>query len=261
VAVGAQATVDASGSTDPEMDPLSYTWAFTSKPGASTATLSSTTAEQPTFTADVAGDYVLEVTVDDGSATDTDTVTVTANATPTASAGSDQTVAVGAQATVDASGSTDPEMDPLSYTWAFTSKPGSSTATLSSTTAEQPTFTADVAGDYILEVTVDDGISTDTDTVTVTGNASPTAATGSDRSVTTGNTVNLDASGSTDPESDPLTFSWAFVSKPGSSTATLSNAGMAQASFQADVTGTYELEVTVDDGTSTATATVTITAN
>jgi uncharacterized protein YjdB len=264
VTAGATVQLDASGSSDPDVEPLTYTWSFVSRPMGSTATLSNTFIAKPMLMTDVAGTYELQVMVDDGKDTATATVTITAtapNQAPTASAGSDQTVAVGAQATVDASGSTDPEADPLSYTWAFTSKPGSSTATLSSTTAEQPTFTADVAGDYVLEVTVDDGMSTDTDTVTVTGNASPTAATGSDRSVTTGNTVNLDASGSTDPESDPLTYSWAFVSKPGSSTATLSNAGMAQASFQADVTGTYELEVTVDDGTSTATATVTITAN
>jgi len=46
---------------------------------------------------------------------------------------------------------------------------------------------------------------------------------GPDRTVSVGDTVKLDGSGSRDPNNDPLTFFWSFTSKPLDSTATLSD--------------------------------------
>jgi hypothetical protein len=71
------------------------------------AMLSSSTAESPTFVADLSGSYVAQLIVSDGE-TDSaaDTVTITANNTaPTADAGPDQTVGQGDTATLDGSGS------------------------------------------------------------------------------------------------------------------------------------------------------------
>jgi hypothetical protein len=48
--------------------PVTYLWTLTSKPAGSVAALSSTTSPQPTFTADVAGDYVVTLVVNDGTA-------------------------------------------------------------------------------------------------------------------------------------------------------------------------------------------------
>jgi hypothetical protein len=94
------------------------------------------------------------------------------NAAPTASASADETtVAVGTQVTLDASGSSDPDNDNLSFSWSLDAPSGSS-AQLSDDTAEQPTFTPDVAGDYTASVTVDDGNNgTDDASVTVTAEA------------------------------------------------------------------------------------------
>ncbi len=101
-----------------------------------------------------------------------DRLTITAvgaNAPPTADAGADQTVDEGQTVTLDASGSSDPDVDDtLGYSWTQTGGPD---VGLSVQDGAQPTFTApDVSAATTLtfEVEVSDGEATDTDTVTVT---------------------------------------------------------------------------------------------
>ena len=120
--------------------------------------------------------FSLTVTDDRGSASTADTVTITvtagANDAPTADAGSDQTVSEGANVTLDGSASSDPENEDLTYSWSQTS--GTPTVTLSSTTAESPTFTAptQLASDaslvFSLTVTDDRGSASTADSVTIT---------------------------------------------------------------------------------------------
>lgn len=161
VVTGAVITLDGSASSDANGDLLTYNWSFTSKPAASSATLSSATLAKPTFTADVAGTYVLNLVVNDGkvsSAAVTVTITVSvSNVAPVAKAGSAQSVVTGAVVTLDGSASSDANGDLLTYRWAFTSKPAGSNAALSSTTTVKPTFTADVVGTYVFNLTVNDG--------------------------------------------------------------------------------------------------------
>ena len=97
------------------------------------------------------------------------------NQDPVANAGADQTNAVvGTEVSLNGEASTDPDTnDTLSYAWAFTSQPSGSSATLSSETTATPSFTPDVAGDYIAQLTVSDGNGgSSTDSVTVTAAAS-----------------------------------------------------------------------------------------
>jgi hypothetical protein len=176
VVVGTKVTLAGSATDANAGDTITYSWSFKSKPNGSSAVLSSATDVSPTFTPDVAGDYVIQLIANDGqvnSAASTVTVTATVgNAAPVANAGPAQIVAVNALVTLDGSGSSDANGDTLTYRWSFSTRPAGSASALSSTTAVKPTFTTDVAGDYIIQLIVNDGkVDSVPATVTVTATA------------------------------------------------------------------------------------------
>jgi hypothetical protein len=76
----------------------------------------------------------------------------------------------------------------------------------------------------------------------------PHADAGPDQNVKTGSLVTLDGSGSSDLDGDDLTYSWSFVSNPGS--AVLSDSTAVNPTFTPSVHGIYELSLVVNDGTS-----------
>ena len=59
---------------------LTYRWVMTTRPTGSTAALSSASASKPTFTADVAGIYVMTLVVNDGKVDSSNTSTVAVRA-------------------------------------------------------------------------------------------------------------------------------------------------------------------------------------
>ena len=181
VTTGSTVTLVSSGSTDANGDTLTYRWSMASKPTSSVAALSSATAASPTFTADLAGTYVVNLVVNDGKVDSSNVAAVTitasaANSAPVANAGANQTVTrTGTPAvvtvTLNGTGSTDANGDPLTYRWAITTKPALSAATLSSATAASPTFVADVAGIYVATLIVNDGkVDSAVSTVAITAN-------------------------------------------------------------------------------------------
>lgn len=185
------------------------------------------------------------------------------NQPPVANAGLDQSAYVGNTVTLDGSGSSDPDGDLISYSWAFTSVPSGSAATLSDATVVNPTFTVDEAGTYVISLTVNDGtVNSVVDTVTIsTINVAPVANAGIDQTVVVRNTVTLNGSGSSDADGNTLTYKWAFTTKPSHSKAALSGATSANPTFKANKTGTYVVSLIVNDGTvNSAPDTVTITA-
>ena len=79
VNVGALVQLNGSGSTDANGAPLTYAWTLLTKPGGSAAALSNNNVVNPTFVADVAGTYVAQLIVNNGTANSApDTVTITA---------------------------------------------------------------------------------------------------------------------------------------------------------------------------------------
>jgi hypothetical protein len=96
------------------------------------------------------------------------------NSAPNAVAGSGQTVASGAQVSLDGSGSNDPDGDMLTYQWTQTS---GAAVTLDDATAVAASFTAPtVSSDALLrfELTVSDGLLQNTSAVSITVQRSTT---------------------------------------------------------------------------------------
>lgn len=142
------------------------------------------------------------------------------NAAPEAEAGVAQTAALGDTVVLYAGGSIDADGNLLSPSWQFVSVPAGSLTALSDPVAVRPSFVIDVAGDYVVELVVNDGtVNSAPDTVTIsTVNSAPVAQAGRDRAISVGNTVHLDGSASSDFDGDRLGYSWTLTSKPAAST-------------------------------------------
>ena len=262
---GDEVTLSGSGTHEAKPnEALTYSWSQTSSP---TVTLSSTSVAAPTFTAPnllATEDLTFELTVSVGRLNATDTVTITVNAdndAPTAKAGENQTVTQETAVTLSGSG-TDPEGQPLKYSWSQTAS--SPTVSLAGETTKTPSFTAPKVSEntpLTFELTVSDGTLSATDTVTITVTPDKdafTAEAGDNQPVDEGDEVALSGSG-THPEEKPLTYSWRQTS---GTTVTLSSTSVAAPTFTAPnllVTEDLTFELTVSDGILSATDTVTIT--
>ena len=257
VTTGATVTLNGSGSSDADGNLLTYLWSFVSSPSGSSPTLTGPTTVMPTFLADKTGQYVVQLIVNDGVANSTAaTVTISTtpgNTAPVANAGPDQTVKLGTTVTLNGSGSNDVDGNSLTYQWTLITVPPGSATKLSSATVVMPTFVADRAGDYEVQLVVNDGkLNSTPDTATITttgGNTAPVANAGPDQSVQMGETVMLNGSGSTDADKNTMTYDWSFVSIPSGSAAALSNPTAAAPSFMADKAGQYVVQLIVNDGT------------
>ncbi len=179
--------------------------------------------------------------------------TISANQTPTAHAGADQTVDEGTDVTLDGTGSADPNDDAITYAWSQTQGP---TVTLSSSISASPMFTTPTVNSeqtLTFSLTVNDGaVDSTPDTVDITIqntiNESPTANAGADQTVSEGDNVTLDGTGSADPNDDAITYAWSQTQGP---TVTLSSSISASPMFTTPTVNseqTLTFSLTVNDG-------------
>ncbi len=163
VRVGDTVFLDGSASFDDNTPTasLAYSWSFSSLPAGSSAVLQGANPVSPTFFVDVDGTYAVQLVVTDGSglASMSDEVIISSdNLAPTADAGLDQLVVVNSAVFLDGSRSIDPELDPLTYSWAISDTPIGSIASLVGDDTASPNFVPDLAGAYEITLTVSDFI-------------------------------------------------------------------------------------------------------
>ena len=255
VPLGSLLTLDGSASRDPEGALLSYTWSLIGKPPGSSASLTGSHTVNPGFAADRPGNYIAQLIVSDGQlASAPDTVTLsTANSRPVADAGTPQSVAAGTPVSLDGSASRDADGDPLTFAWSLTTLPPGSHAVMTGADLVNPGFVPDLAGTYIAQLIVSDG---NLDSLPVTVVITVTAANRKPIAVaeaiptktTVGSSVVLRGTGSSDPDGDPLTWSWSIALRPAGSNSAIVSPSAAQTSFVPDVPGIYTIQLMVRDG-------------
>ena len=262
---GDKIELDASQSADPENQDLFYNWNLAAKPEGSFAFLDNDKAVKPSFFADIAGQYIVHLVVDDGEQTSvTKTVqfvVISANDPPIAVAKdvtqlSNQNYVVGDTLLIDGSDSYDPESQPLIYRWDIFEKPPNSLSQLSGINSPSTSFRPDQPGHYIIHLYVDDGglqslpgsIIFEIERPVRRSDTRPFAEAGPDQPLYTSNTVvQLDGSLSYDVENDDLIYKWELLVKPEGSFARLTNLNVAKPQFTADVLGSYVAQLVVSD--------------
>lgn len=249
VSVGFPVTLNGWGEAPDRSEPDKYEWKII-PPEGSKPVFTGTLTATPEFVPDKIGAYTVTLRVTaKGEFSDPSKVTITAkNEKPTAKAKADKTdVAVGDTVSLDGSESFDPDKHELTYKWEFKKPDGSSSNITGTKTA---TFKADVAGEYVVALIVNDGhTDSDPDEVTINAqsqNTKPTANAGEGKTVKVGETVELDGSKSSDPEGDTLVYKWDITEKPVDSSAKIEKQET-QTSFTPDKTGKYVVKLIVND--------------
>lgn len=252
VNTGQSIPLSAIASYDPEQSPLTYQWSLIKKPDNSNMQLITSNQQIIMVELDVDGEYVFSLVVNDGQADSTPSqvrITAKSNQKPIAKIKAVTSAYLYQKVTLDGSESQDPEGANLSYQWVWLSRTGD--IELNDTQSQNPSFTPLVAGEYVVQLIVNDG-SQSSDPVQLTINAQENLppvihlAGDSERATSYGSEVILDASLSEDPEGGALTYTWT-LSKPEYSNSILANTTEAITSFTPLTLGTYTASVSVTD--------------
>lgn len=156
---------------------------------------------------------------------------------------------------LDGSASADDQGGLLTYAWKITESPTGSRAALQNDTQVKATIVPDIGGRYVVSLVVTNSKNVSSDpaqvSIEIAGNESnkePIAYAGPDIFGGVGDTLDMDGTGSSDPDGDPLTYQWSFKVKPEGSQADFSDAKIAKPKITFDKAGKYILELVVNDG-------------
>ena len=200
---------DASGSTDPDSDALTYAWTFGDGASDSGPTVGHVYKQ--------AGTYTVRTLVSDGhgGATTAMTTAVIArrdarsgNRPPIARAAGPANAWAGTAVTFNGRESSDPDGDVLTLTWTFDDG--------ASAIGPEATHVFTAAGNHWVRLLAGDGqggVATSVLTIKIVnaqGNQLPVAAIGGPYSGVVGGAITFDAGRSRDPDGDDLTFAWDF---------------------------------------------------
>jgi hypothetical protein len=259
------ATLSGSVSDDGLPNPPGHTtaaWSKASGPG--TVTFADASSPSTTATFSSAGTYVLRLSADDSAKQFSDDMTVqvgtVGNQPPSSDAGSDQTVTLPADASLDGTVNDDglPLLASMTTGWSKASGPG--TVTFADPSAVDTTASFSQSGTYVLRLTADDGELNDSDDITITVNSAPTVDAGADQTMTLPAGATLQGTASDDGLPNPpgaVTYAWSKASGPG--TVTFGNAASLSTTASFSTDGTYVLALTADDGAAQRSDQVTIT--
>jgi PKD repeat protein len=246
-AEGAAVPFDASGSSDPQGQPLSYDWDFGDGSPHGTGV-------NPTHAYADDGSYAVTLVVSNTSKSSTASTTATiSNAPPIVDAGADENRFTGQPFALSAS-FTDAGVSDAP--WATSIDWGDGSPVMQGTTgapgAISGSHTYGLPGAFTITVQVTDkdgGNGSDVAVVTVP-NRTPVASVGGPYAGNEGATITFNGTGSSDPDGTSLTYSWDFGD--GSAPAT----GPMPSHLYAD-NGAYTVSLTVSDGQLTSSATTT----
>lgn len=240
----------------PEGVPLQVAWNQVSGPGVvifSNGTSAAATARFPQI-----GDYVLRLSATDSRLLGSDEVTVSvrpagANQAPVVEAGSDQTIGLTSETTLEGSFSDDglPWGAAVGCQWAQVSGPGAAAFSDPNSAASPVTF--DQPGEYVLRLTASDGDLSAADDITITvypANLPPQVNAGPDQTVSTRSAQVQGQVGDDGRPSGSLTIAWSQVSGPGAATVGNPASGITTVAFA--LAGEYVLRLTASDGDLTA---------
>lgn len=260
--------LDGSGSYDPDGDQITFHWTFDRVPEDSAMAEydgfpgNHTTANASELRPDVAGTYIVELTVQDNngaeSSPDLVVINVEPGTAPIANAGSDQSGLTGTTLDVDGSGSYDALGRELTYSWSLAEAPGNSGITaVTNDTSSIANITPDVAGTYVVSLVVNNGLSDsepDTASLSITAKdpQPPIANAGEDvKDAYDCNLIELDGTDSYDPNGDLLTYEWSIQSIPegsSASSASILDRNAATTAYYPDASGAYTVSLAVNDG-------------
>lgn len=191
--------------------------------------------DPPSFKPDATGEYLVELTADDGTEKVMSTTLVTVvdqleppnkevkekkREPPTANAGRTMAVKPGAQIRLYGTAEKGDSKGGFEYGWKLVKWPYRRAIPVYDADTRNPTLTPEAEGEYVLQFQVKVGEDTAVSEVTIIcthANLPPLVNAGPPQKIELGNPVVLDGSASYDPNGDKLTYSWRIDKAPAES--------------------------------------------